>query len=447
MARGRTNAPMFLSQAGSAEISPTGKLPPQRWMSAPATQAIIAALTADGADVRYVGGCVRDAILKRPIRDIDIGTPDPPDKVVALLEKAAIRVIPTGIEHGTVTAVVDDARFEITTLRLDLATDGRRAKVAYTDSWVADAARRDFTINALSCSPDGDIYDPFGGMADLGQGIVRFVGVPRERIEEDYLRLLRFFRFHAEFGQPPADRDSLAACRQFAAELSRLSAERVRSELFRILLAPNAADTIMLMRGERVLDHVVPHAENIGRLRLMCWLESTALRMDGIVPDPVRRLAALLVTDADGSAEVAAKLKLSNRESERINAMCMPRADLTPEIDKKVLGAILYREGSDLARDWLLLAWASEMAVGARRESRRTQGWTKLLETVESWQRPVFPLSGRDVTVMGIPEGPRVGDLLAEVECWWIDGEFTADAASCRSYLATLKDRKDLTQK
>lgn len=446
MTRRRKDAPMFLSQAGSSEITPTGKLPPQSWMSADAAKQVIAALTAKGADVRFVGGCVRDAVLKRSIKDIDIGTPDPPETVIALLENSGIRVIPTGIDHGTVTALTGDMQFEITTLRLDLATDGRRAKVAYTDDWIADAARRDFTINALSCTPDGDIYDPFGGLADLGQGLVRFVGVPRERIEEDYLRLLRFFRFYAEFGRPPPDAESLAACRQYAPQLSCLSAERIRSELFRILLAPNAADTIALMRGEKVLEHVVPFADDIGRLRLISWLGSTALRIDGVSPDPLRRLAALLVTDANGAARVAERLRLSNRERDRLVAMCRPGADVTPTMTQRALRAVLYREGAELTRDWLLTAWASEMAVGARRESARTQAWIGLLETVESWRRPEFPLSGRDITELGIAEGPQVGELLADVEDWWIDGDFTADAAACRDRLAALIEGNDLTQ-
>ncbi|MCG8508009.1 MAG: CCA tRNA nucleotidyltransferase [Rhodospirillales bacterium] len=437
---------MFVSQVGTTEILPTGKLPPEPWISADSTKKVIDALTAEGADVRFVGGCVRDAVVKRPVKDVDIGTPDPPEKITELLERRGIRVIPTGIDHGTVTAVVDDAHFEITTLRLDLATDGRRARVAYTDSWIADAARRDFTINALSCTPEGDIFDPFGGLADLGQGLVRFVGVPRERIEEDYLRLLRFFRFYAEFGRPPPDGESLAACRQYAPELSRLSAERIRSELFRILLAPNAADTFMLMRGEKVLEHVLPFADNIGRLRLISWLGSTALRMDGVSPDPLRRLAALLVTDAEGAALVAERLRLSNRQRERLIALCQPRADIMPDMTHRSLRAVLYREGADLTRDWILMAWASEMARGVHRNSARTQAWIGLLAAAESWQRPDFPLSGGDVTAMGISEGPKVGELLDELEIWWINGDFTADAAACRARLAELIER-DITQK
>ena len=211
-------------------LEPTGKLPLLPWMTAPETRAVLAALTAEGAEVRFVGGCVRDSVLKRPVGDIDIATPDPPRKVIELLERAGVKAVPTGIDHGTVTAVVGDSRFEVTTLRVDVETYGRRAKVSFTDDWMADAARRDFTINSLSCTPEGNIFDPFGtGLGDLGDERVRFVGNARDRVEEDLLRLLRYFRFHATFGRPPPDPDALAACRALAHRLPELSGERVRT--------------------------------------------------------------------------------------------------------------------------------------------------------------------------------------------------------------------------
>lgn len=194
---------------------PVGKIPPQPWMDAPETREVLEALSAGGVKVRFIGGCVRD-LFKRPVRDIDIASPEPPEQIMAKLRNAGIKVIPTGIDHGTVTAVVDKASFEITTLRVDVETDGRRAKVAFTDDWVADAARRDFTFNALSCTPVGDVYDYFGGLEDLGRGCVRFVGRASERIAEDVLRLLRFFRFYAHYGRPPPDQEALAACRERA---------------------------------------------------------------------------------------------------------------------------------------------------------------------------------------------------------------------------------------
>ena len=366
------------------------------------------------------------------------GRPIRRKRVVELLEAAGIRAVPTGFEHGTITAVIGKAHFEITTLRLDLATDGRRAKVAYTDSWVADAARRDFTINALSCTPHGDVYDPFGGLADLGEGVVRFVGVPRERIEEDYLRLLRYFRFYASYGEPPPDGEALAACRQMAAGIAGLSAERVRSELFRILLAPDCADTLDLMRGEKILPHVVAGADDIGRLRMLSWLESSAIRMESVTPDPLRRLAAVLVTDAAGAAAIAERLKLSKRDRERLVAMVSMSVDVTPSAGGARLRAALYRHKAYRVRDWLLLTWAGEMAFEPRREPGRNRHWIELLEITDSWTPPRFPLKGGDAKKLGVGDGPKVGELLAAVEDWWIAGDFTADRAGCLQKLERL---------
>jgi len=418
-------------------VEPTGKIAPQPWMTAPETRAVLAALTAGGAEVRFVGGCVRDAVLHRPVKDVDIATPDPPDRVTALLAAAGIRVIPTGLAHGTVTALIGGARFEITTLRLDLATDGRHARVAFTDSWIADAARRDFTFNALSCTADGDIFDPFGGLADLGEGAVRFVGVPRERIEEDYLRLLRFFRMYATYGQPPPEAEALAACRQLAPGLARLSGERVRDELFRILLAPNAADTVVLMHDAHVLEHVVPPPVDVGRLRMMTWLDSTALRLDSVRPDALRRFAALLAADVEGAAALARRLRLSNRDAARLAALVRPAFELTPEAGPAALRRAVYRAGSETARDGVLMAWAGELALAPRQGGGRNAAWVALLETVATWPAPAFPLKGADAKALGAA-GPRVGELLREVEAWWEAGDFVADRDACLARLREL---------
>ena len=216
-------------------------------MTAPATRAVTEALSAEGATVRFVGGCVRDAVLGRDAKDVDIATPDPPETVIALLEAAGLKAVPTGIAHGTVTAVADGTPFEVTTLRHDVETDGRHAKVAFTDDWVADAARRDFTLNALYCDADGALYDPVGGIEDARRGRVRFVGDARARIEEDALRLLRFFRFHAHYGRGEADATALAACRELAPLLANLSGERLRDETLKLLAAPESAPVVALM--------------------------------------------------------------------------------------------------------------------------------------------------------------------------------------------------------
>ncbi|MCH7958052.1 MAG: CCA tRNA nucleotidyltransferase, partial [Proteobacteria bacterium] len=325
------------ASANTSVPEPTGKVAPQPWITAPETVAVVEALAAEGAEVRFVGGCVRDAVLQRPVEDIDIATPEPPERVIALLGKAGIKAIPTGIEHGTVTAVIGEARFEITTLRVDVETDGRRAKVAFTDDWTADAARRDFTINTLSCTLAGDIYDPMGGLDDLGRRRVRFVGNAEKRIEEDVLRLLRFFRMYAVYGRPPPDIEALAACRALAPRLPGLSGERVRDEVFRILMAPDAADTVVLMRGEGVLEQILPEAGDVGRLRLLSWLETSAIKVATVAPDRLRRLAALLDVDAAGAGSVAARLRLSNPQTERLVKVAPPPHDVTPDVDERFL--------------------------------------------------------------------------------------------------------------
>lgn len=400
-------------------MDPVGQLPPQEWMQAPATRAVLAALTAEGAEARFVGGCVRDAVLKRPVRDIDIATHEPPERVMLLLEKAGIRVIPTGIEHGTVTAAVDGAHFEITTLRTDVESFGRKARVAFTDDWAADAARRDFTINALFADPDGRIYDPFDGLQDLGAARVRFVGDPVARIEEDVLRLLRFFRFFAHYGRPPPDVAALAACRRMAPQLPRLSGERVAGELIKLLQASDPASVLLLMRGEHVLEYVLPEAEDFGRLRVLCMIDSRGVRIEGVAPDPLRRLAAVLRTDAAGAHRIAARLRLSARQTERLVAMAAPPLAPRAEMDAEACRRALRRLGPDLFRDLVLIAWAGRRAVHTETSSAETGAWMRLLEAAAEWRPVELPVRGRDVLDLGIPPGPRVGELLAAVDEWW----------------------------
>ena len=396
-----------------ATLSPTGKISPQPWLTAPETQTVVEALTADGAEVRFVGGCVRDAMAQRPVTDVDIGTPDNPETVIKLLEKAGIKAVPTGIEHGTVTAVVGDRKFEITTLRRDVETDGRRAKVAFTDDWMIDSERRDLTINALSATPDGDVYDPHDGISDLAYGIVRFVGLASDRIEEDVLRLLRFFRFYGLFGQPIPDPDAMAACRNHADKLPGLSGERVRDEMFKILLVPDPADVAVLMRGLGIFDHILPEVGDVGRLRMIGWLETRAIKIATVVPDPLRRLAALLDTDAEGAKAVAGRLKLSNKQAWRLSAMTAPAADIGPDADAPAINRALHRLGPDTVRDLTLLAWAGELSITPRLAAERTRAWIGLLETCDGWRDVAFPVGGEDVAALGVAEGDDVTEAVA----------------------------------
>lgn len=407
-------------------LEPVGQLSPQEWMRAPETRAVLAALVAEGGEARFVGGCVRDAVLKRPIKDVDIATHDSPERVMRLLERAGIHVIPTGIEHGTVTAVIGRSHFEITTLRCDVETFGRRARVRFTDDWAADAARRDLTINALFADGEGRIYDPFDGLADLAAGRIRFVGDPMQRIEEDVLRLLRFFRFYAHYGTPPPDQEALAACRALAPRLPRLSGERVCGEIFRLLAAPDPASVLLLMQGERILPHVLPEAAEFGRLRVLSWLETRGLRREGVSPDVVRRLAALLRTDAQGAAAVAARLKLSNSQSERLVALSAPLLVPDPAMDARAARRALHRLGAERFRDLVLIAWAGRKAVKAHADPDETDRWLDLLAAADTWQPARLPVRGRDVVDLGVPRGPEIGRILADMERWWEGGDYRA---------------------
>ena len=415
--------------------APLGKLAVQGWLAWPETDAVVAALTKDGAEVRFVGGCVRDAVARRQTPgdtvDIDMATPLAPEDVMARLETANIRVIPTGLKHGTVTAVVGDRKFEITTLRRDTETDGRHARVEFTDDWIEDARRRDFTFNAMSCNPQGDVYDPFEGMPDLAHGIVRFVGRADERVREDYLRILRFFRFWGAYGRPPANANALAACRAHAAKLTELSGERVREELLKILAVPQPAEVILMMRGYGVLDQILPEAGQVTRLRLINWLTTRAVVLDGVVPDGLRNLAALLDTDADGAAGVAARLRLSNAQTDRLITLVAPEEKPTPDLGDIDREKLLRHIGTETFRDLVLLGWADEMGGMTRLPSARAAAWTELLTWALAWEGAAFPLKGQDLLDLGVAPGPRVGEVLKRVETWWADGGYSADRGAC----------------
>ncbi len=418
--------------------TPVGQLPPQDWMQAAPTQAVVAALTAEGAEIRFVGGCVRDAVLRRPIHDIDIATHDRPDRVVALLSKAGIRAIPTGIAHGTVTAVIGQAHFEITTLRRDVESFGRHARVAFTDDWMVDAARRDFTINAMFCRPDGMIYDPFDGLADLGAGRVRFVGNAMQRIDEDVLRLLRYFRFYAHYGRPPADIEALAACRAQAHKLSGLSGERLSGEVMKLLQASDPADVLLLMQGHHVLAHVLPEALDFGRLRVLVFLETRGLIRPGVGPDTLRRLAAVLRVDAKGAAAVARRLKLSTAASARLAALAAAPTMPDAAMDDKAARRLLHRVGGPHFRDLTLLAWAQRKAVGGRMPAAESERWQRLLDRADAWQPVHLPVHGQDLIDLGIPRGRQIGVLLAEMERWWEEDDYRAGRDEALAHLRRL---------
>lgn len=399
-------------------------LPPQPWLNAAATRRLVAALAGDGTAIRFVGGCVRDALLGRPSSDIDLATPDPPDVVMAKLRRAGLRAVPTGLAHGTVTALVDDARYEVTTLRRDVATDGRRAQVAFTDDWREDAARRDFTINALSAAPDGVVHDYFNGIDDLAAGRVVFVGEPATRIAEDYLRVLRFYRFQAWYGRGAPDARARAACRAAASSLTRLSGERVRAELLKLLAAPDPAGAMACMIEDGVVEGLSLGLCDVEALAALVRLERPG---DGV---PLRRLGALVASEAtDAVASLAERLRLSNAERERLVAMRAARLRLPRDGTRPaMLRRALYRLGLETLCDSLLLS--------AARGTGDAASLADDLDAVGSAVLPRFPISGADVLARGVAPGPQVGRTLAAVEDWWIDTDFRADRRACLERLA-----------
>ena len=393
-------------------------------MTAPATRAVVEALSADGADVRFVGGPVRDALLGRESSDIDIGTPDEPERVMALLERAGIetRSVPRGIAHGTVIAVAGGTRFEITTLRRDVETDGRHAEVAFTDDWREDAARRDFTINAMSMTPDGTLHDYFGGQADLEAGRVRFVGDPAQRIAEDHLRILRFFRFFAWYGQGEPDADALAACKDAAHTIPTLSGERVQAEMMKLLAADDPLPAVHEMRDTGVLAQVLQGAQGMAHLARLVEIERRVAES----ADPIRRLAALIVNaDYGGTADVvtlsvlSSRWRLSAAQGAHLALLIKPPEDLSSTSDHATQGRLLHRLGREKFRDLVLLTWAGS--------GGSETAWREMLDAAKQWTAPKFPVTGADVLALGIPEGPVVGQLLASVENWWIEHNFMPD--------------------
>ncbi len=382
-------------------------IPPPAFLGWDGLRAVLAALPR----ARLVGGCVRDALAGRPVADVDLATPDTPDAVSRALQAAGLRAIPTGLDHGTVTALAGGRGFEITTLRRDLATDGRHATVGWTEDWREDAARRDFSINAMSMTAAGAVFDYFGGVDDLRHGRVRFVGEAAERIAEDYLRILRFFRFHARYGQEPPDAAALAAIAAGVPGLALLSAERVWSELKRILAAPDPSAAVALMARIGVLAAILPEGAEPERL--------ARLVASGAPADPLLRLAALLTGDATA---LAVRLRLSAAEQERLAALrgCpVP----SPGADDAALRRLLAATPPDIliGRCWL-------SGGGPERDALRAR--------LAQIPPPVFPLEGRDVLALGLPPGPPVGRLLRAVRVWWLAGGCTADAAACRGELA-----------
>jgi poly(A) polymerase len=375
------------------------RLDAAKWRRRRGVRRLLKALGADDGLTRYVGGAVRDDLLKLPVSDIDLATQLRPDQVVERLEAVGIKVVPTGIDHGTVTAVSDGQPVEVTSLRRDVSTDGRRATIAYTDDWQEDAARRDFTMNALSADPKtGEIFDYFGGLDDLLARRVRFIGDPEARIAEDHLRILRFFRFHARFGAGEPDPEALDACTARANDLMALSRERIADELLKLLGLPDPSSTVAIMLDRAILKPVLPEIEAsaLASLNRLIAAESAA-KVEAQAP---RRLAALLPPEALLAEKIAVRLRLSNKARKRL--ACAVRRELgsNPE-------ALAYRVGVDCAVDRLLLAGEPARAA-----------------SLAGWRTPRLPIGGGKLIARGIVEGPDVARTLKRIEDRWVEAGF-----------------------
>ncbi len=373
------------------------------WLSAPEVTALHQAFMRGNQTMRFVGGCVRDAVMGRPSGDIDIATPATPEAVMTLLADAQIRVVPTGLKYGTVTAVMGSRQFEITTLRRDAACDGRHAEVVFTDDWRADASRRDFTVNALYLDAEGTVYDYFGGLEDLATQRIRFIGEARARIREDYLRILRFFRFYATHGAPPADEAALRACAAEATGLAQLSGERIHAEMFKLLAASNPVPALMLMEQYGVLDKI-----NLAPLFYTALEPSTPA-------DALLRLMLLLNGNIYCAEQLSSRWRFSGAERERLlKGLAQPLLNPISEKEAKVF---LRRNGITYYRDWLYRARLADADF--------VEGFDNLLALPERWTLPVFPVNGHDLITLGMPAGEALGNALRVLETQWEASDYT----------------------
>jgi poly(A) polymerase len=392
-------------------------------MITPEATAVLDALEAHGKPgcARFVGGCVRNALMNRPIDDIDIATQLTPDEVTAALEAAGLKAVPTGVEHGTITAVANGQPFEITTLRRDVSTDGRRAVVAFTEDWGEDAQRRDFTLNALYVERDGTLHDPTGrGIADGKAGRIVFVGDAMTRIREDYLRILRFFRFTAWYGKGEPNAKAVEACRALRGSLSGRPAERTAKELVKLLGADDPRPAMRLMAETGVLAAVMPFTKDLTQFEGLVAIENDMLFEN----DPILRLATLIPEDQVSAAQAAERLRMSNDVRERLVAAMGKTPRITSWMSPRESRRAVYQIGVRAFTDRVKLAWAKSTRSAA------THQWRGLLALGESWSPPPFPLTGEDVINSGVPKGPLVGEVLREVETWWIDHDFLDDKFS-----------------
>lgn len=409
----------------------------QAWFQDPALGRVFALLNANGGEGRVVGGAVRNSLMGLAVADIDLATTLLPEAVIERAAAAGIKAVPTGIAHGTVTLVIDGRPFEVTTLRTDVETDGRHAKVAFSTDWQSDAERRDLTINALYANAAGEVIDLVGGLDDIEKRNIRFIGSAATRIAEDYLRVLRFFRFFAWYGSGRPDAEGLRASSAARSKLKTLSAERVWSELRKLLSAEDPGRALLWMRQVAVLTEILPETEKWG-IDAIPALVATEQALDW-APDPLLRLASIIPPDVARLDTMATRLKLSNAEATYFKDWARS-APVNDEISAAGFERLLYRNGTDgiIVRLKLALGVARGKAEGSFEEMSRSARLSKLLDHARMWKKPQFPLNGGDVMALGVEPGPTVGKILSTLENQWVEENFISDRATLLARLSEI---------
>ena len=392
----------------------------QGWLHDGPLPRLIGLLDRDGQEARVIGGAVRNVLMRLPPGDFDVATTAPPDEVTRRAEAVGFKAIPTGIDHGTVTIVIEGKPFEVTTLREDVETFGRHAKVRFGRDWKRDAERRDFTMNALSVSADGAVHDYVGGLADLAARRVRFIGDAATRIAEDYLRILRFFRFHAIYGEGAPDPAGLHAAIVARGGLEQLSRERVRMELMKLLVAPRAGPALTVMAETGLLVQVLGGVPLLADFARMIEIEAAL----GLAPDPVRRLGALNVTIVEDAERLRARLRLFNAEHDRLASATEGWRGITPAIGETAARVLVYRIGAERFTERVLLAFARSGVPAS------DAAWQALASLPGRWSAPTFPLRAADFIARGVEKGPALGAALTRAEEAWIAAGFPADAGA-----------------
>lgn len=410
----------------------------QSWIQKSATQEVIKCFKKANIPFRFVGGCVRDSLLKKPIKDIDLCTPAEPSTIIKLFRDNNFGVYETGLAHGTVTVFIEHQPYEITTLRYDKKTDGRHATVEFTNNWRADAARRDFTFNALSLDTEGKIYDYFQGYPDLIKGVVRFIGNPLDRILEDHLRILRLFRFQAYYGKQPIPDTVLTLVKKHAKLVAVLSGERIREEFFKIILTPSATSILKHLVDTEVIQQFIPAAIIFEKMQALVSLEQHDSLQEHITGNPIRRLAILFDNiDINSLNQLGQRLKLSNQQKRELKEyLNYPQ---TIGYDTFSIRQLLYDFGAERLVNFFLLQCASDISRQRANTVEAIKRIKALYDINSRWVKPVFPINGNDLIKHGIPHGPEIGVLLNKIHNWWRKNDFNPNYQSCLEYLKEIQ--------